>query len=78
MGSMLKTPKVAPDPELQAKKAEQERINKEETERQEFQRTERVRKIGANKFGAKSLQSSELEDFSGYRRKMMGGNDNAY
>jgi hypothetical protein len=77
MGSMFKTPKVAPDLELQAKKAEQERINKQESERQEFERTERIRKIGSNKFGAKSLQSSELEDFSGYRRKMMGENKNA-
>ena len=77
MGSLLSTPKVAPDPELQAKKAEQERINKEEADRQEFQRTERIRKTASNKIGSRSLQSSELEDFSGYRRKMMGDKDNA-
>ena len=77
MGSLLKTPKVAPDPELQAKKAEQERMNKEEAERQEFQRTERIRKTASNKIGSKSLQSGELEDFTGYRRKMMGGDYNA-
>lgn len=77
MGSMFKTPKIEPDPELQAKKKEQERLNKIESDRQDFERSEKLRKIASNKFGAKSLQSSELEDFSGYRRKMMGGNRNA-
>ena len=45
MGSLLSTPKPAPDPELQKRKAEQERINREEAARQEFQKKE----IGAYK-----------------------------
>ena len=81
MGSLLSTPKPAPDPELQKRKAEQERINKEEAARQEFQKKERVRKIATNKIGQRSLQSTELEDFTGFRRlnktKNMGGSYNA-
>ena len=77
MGSLFKTPKVAPDPELQKQKAEQERINKEEAANQEFGRKEKIRKIASNKIGSRSLQSGELEDFSGYRRKMMGDKGNA-
>tara|TARA_Y100001938_G_C8063108_1_gene418553 strand:+ start:732 stop:977 length:246 start_codon:yes stop_codon:yes gene_type:complete len=81
MGSMLGSPKIAPDPELQKQKAEQKRINEEEAARQEFNRKENVRKIASNKIGSKSLQSSELEDFTGFRRKNltknMGGTYNA-
>ena len=77
MGSILSPSKPAPDPELQKRKAEQERINREEAARQEFQKKERVRKIAANKIGQRSLQSTELEDFTGFRRlkknKTMGG-----
>ena len=77
MGSLFKTPKVEPDPELLKQKAEQERINKEEAANQEFGRKEKIRKIASNKIGNRSLQSTELEDFSGYRRKMMGDKGNA-
>ena len=77
MGSMFKTPKPAEDPELKKRKAEQ----REEAARQEFQKKERVRKIATNKIGQRSLQSTELEDFTGFRRlnktKNMGGSYNA-
>ena len=73
----MKTPKVAKDPDLEAKKAEQQKINKEESERQAFEKSERNRKIAGNMIGSKSLQGDDMDDFSGYRRKMMGGNKNA-
>ena len=74
---MFKTPKPAPNPELEKQKADQKRINKEESERQAFEKSERDRKISGNMMGSKSLQSAEMDDFTGYRRKMMGGNKNA-
>ena len=73
----MKTPKVAKDPDLEAKKAEQQKINKEDSERQAFEKSERDRKIAGNMIGSKSLQGDDMDDFSGYRRKMMGGNKNA-
>ena len=73
----MKTPKPAPNPELEKQKADQKRINKEESERQAFEKSERDRKIAGNMMGSKSLQSAEVDDFTGYRRKMMGGNKNA-
>ena len=73
----MKTPKPAPNPELEKQKAEQQKINKEESERQAFEKSERDRKIAGNMMGSKSLQSDDMDDFSGYRRKMMGGNKNA-
>jgi hypothetical protein len=73
----FKTPKPAPNPELEKQKADQKRINKEESERQAFEKSERDRKISGNMMGSKSLQSAEMDDFTGYRRKMMGGNKNA-
>ena len=81
MGSILSPSKPAPDPELQKRKAEQERINREEAARQQFEKKERIRKIATNKIGQRSLQSTELEDFTGFRRlnktKNMGGGYNA-
>lgn len=74
---MFKTPKPAPNPELEKQKADQKRINKEESERQAFEKSERDRKIAGNMIGSKSLQGDDMDDFSGYRRKMMGGNKNA-
>tara|TARA_Y100001958_G_C21128011_1_gene470130 strand:+ start:170 stop:460 length:291 start_codon:yes stop_codon:yes gene_type:complete len=74
MGSLFSTPKPAPDPELQKQKAEQKRINEEEAARQKFQKEERIRKIASNKIGQRSLQSTELEDFTGYRRKNLSKN----
>lgn len=74
---MFKTPKPAPNPELDKQKADQKRINKEESERQAFEKSERDRKIAGNMIGSKSLQGDDMDDFSGYRRKMMGGNKNA-
>jgi hypothetical protein len=73
----MKTPKPAPNPELEKQKADQKRINKEESERQAFEKSERDRKIAGNMIGSKSLQGDDMDDFSGYRRKMMGGNKNA-
>lgn len=74
---MFKTPKPAPNPELEKQKADQKRINKEESERQAFETSEKNRKIAGNLYGSKSLQGEDMDDFSGYRRKMMGGNKNA-
>ena len=73
----MKTPKPAPNPELEKQKAEQQKINKEESERQAFEKSERDRKIAGNMMGSKSLQGDDMDDFTGYRRKMMGGNKNA-
>ena len=78
---MFKTPKIPEDPELQKRKAEQKRINEEEAANQKFQKEEKIRKIASNKIGQRSLQSTELEDFTGFRRlnktKNMGGSYNA-
>lgn len=74
---MFKTPKPAPNPELEKQKADQAKINKQEAERQAFDDSERKRKIAGNMIGSKSLQGDDMDDFSGYRRKMMGGNKNA-
>lgn len=73
----FKTPKPEPNPELEKQKADQKRINKEEAERQAFDNSEKNRKMAGNLYGAKSLQGEDMNDFSGYRRKMMGGNKNA-
>ena len=73
----FKTPKPEPNPELEKQKADQKRINKEESERQAFEKSERDRKIAGNMMGSKSLQGDDMDDFTGYRRKMMGGNKNA-
>lgn len=73
----FKTPKPAPNPELEKQKADQKRINKEEADRQAFDNSEKNRKMAGNLYGAKSLQGEDMNDFSGYRRKMMGGNKNA-
>ena len=74
----MKTPKPRPDPDLEAKKAEQVKINKQEADRQAFEKSERDRKIAGNMIGSKSLQGDDMDDFTGYRRKMMGGNKDAY
>ena len=74
---MFKTPKPAPNPELEKQKAEQAKINKQEAELQAFETSEKNRKIAGNLYGNKSLQGDDMDDFSGYRRKMMGGNKNA-
>ena len=79
MGSLFSGPKKpAPDPELAKQKAEQVKINKQEADRQAFEGSERNRKIAGNLYGSKSLQGDDMDDFSGYRRKMMGGNKDAY
>ena len=72
---MFKTPKPAPDPELEKQKAEQAKINKQEADRQAWEDSERKRKLAGNMYGSKSLQGEDMNDFSGYRRKMMGGNN---
>jgi predicted ribosome quality control (RQC) complex YloA/Tae2 family protein len=74
---MFKTPKPAPNPELDKQKADQAKINKQEAELQAFETSEKNRKIAGNLYGNKSLQGDDMDDFSGYRRKMMGGNKNA-
>ena len=74
---MFKTPKPAPNPELDKQKADQPKINKQEAELQAFETSEKNRKIAGNLYGNKSLQGDDMDDFSGYRRKMMGGNKNA-
>tara|TARA_R110000744_G_scaffold114088_2_gene213421 strand:+ start:879 stop:1112 length:234 start_codon:yes stop_codon:yes gene_type:complete len=77
MGSLFSSPKPAPNPELEKQKAEQVKINKQESERQAFESSERKRKIAGNLYGAESTQDEDMEGFTGYRRKMMGGNKNA-
>ena len=72
---MFKTPKPAPNPELEKQKAEQKRLNKQEADRQAFETSEKNRKIAGNMYGSKSLQGEDMDDFTGYRRKMMGGNN---
>lgn len=76
MGSMFKTPKVQEDPELKKQKVEQAKINKQEEERQALVASEKKRKITSNLIGARSLQSAELEDFSGFRRKDLKTKEN--
>ena len=71
---MFKTPKPAPNPELEKQKAEQAKINKQEADRQAFETSERKRKLAGNLYGSQSLQGEDMDDFTGYRRKMMGGN----
>ena len=73
----MKTSKVEKDPELERQRAEQARINKENEAKQAQMAGERKRKATNNLIGQASLQSDELGDFQGYRRKMMGDNKNA-
>ena len=73
----MKTPRVEKDPELERQRAEQARINKENEAKQTQMAGERKRKATNNLIGQSSLQSDELGDFQGYRRKMMGDNKNA-
>jgi len=74
---MFKSPKVAKDPELEKQRAEQARINAENTAQQEADASERKRKVSQNLIGQKSLQDDDMNDFTGYRRKMMGNNKDA-
>jgi hypothetical protein len=76
MGSS-KAPTVAKDPELERQRAEQARINKENEAKQLALKEDQTRKQNQNLIGQASLQDDEMGDFSGYRRKMMGGNKNA-
>ena len=76
----FKTPKPAPNPELEKQKADQARINKEEAERQAFDKSERDRKIAANLYGSKSLQDENMQGFGGHRTLLTSkkmGNYNA-
>lgn len=76
----FKTPKPAPNPELERQKADQARINKEEAERQKFDKSERDRKIAANLYGSKSLQDENMQGFGGHRTLLTSkkmGNYNA-
>ena len=64
---MFKTPKPAPNPELEKQKADQAKINKQESERQAFDDSERKRKIAGNLYGSKSLQDEYMQCFGGHR-----------
>jgi len=63
---LFKSSSPKPDPELEAqKKAEQEKLKAEkEAEKRRLDELERMRR--ANLLGAKSLQSEELEGFTGF------------
>ena len=63
---LFKSSSPKPDPELEAqKKAEQEKLKAEkEAEKRRVDELERMRR--ANLLGAKSLQSEELEGFTGF------------
>ena len=77
---MFKTPKPAPNPELDKQKADQAKINKQEAERQAFDDSERKRKIAGNMIGSKSLQDESMEGFGGHRTLLTSkkmGNYNA-
>ena len=76
----FKTPKPAPNPELEKQKAEQVKINKQEAERQAFETSEKNRKIAGNLFGNKSLQDEDMQGFGGHRTLLTSkkmGNYNA-
>ena len=63
---LFRSSRPKPDPELEAqKKAEEEKLKAEkEAEKRRVDELERMRR--ANLLGAKSLQSEELEGFTGF------------
>ncbi len=73
----MKTPKLEKDPELEKQReAEKQRLAAEQAEF-ESKRIDRNRKIAGNLLGSKSLQDEDMQGFTGFRRKNMGGNDYA-
>jgi hypothetical protein len=69
----MSPPRPSVDPELvKAREAEKERLAKEETASAE-RKAQRERKQRANLLGTRSLQSEEIGGFTGYRRRVMGG-----
>jgi len=73
----MKTPKVEKDPELaKQREVEKQRLAAEQAEL-EGNRLDRNRKIASNLLGSKSLQDEDMQGFTGFRRKNMGGNDYA-
>ena len=69
MGSLLSGPSVpGPDPELVRQREEAEAKAKAEQAEQERLAAELERKKRANLLGKKSLQSEEIEGFTGFKK----------
>lgn len=69
MGSLLSGPSIpGPDPELVKQRKEAEEAAKAEAAEQERLAREMERKKRANLLGAKSLQSEEMEGFTGFKK----------
>jgi hypothetical protein len=69
----MSPPRPSVDPELvKAREAEKERLAKEEAA-SEKRKADLQRKQRANLLGTRSLQSEEIGGFTGYRRRVMGG-----
>ena len=72
MGFMSAPKLPGPDPELvKQREAEEARLKKEQEDAAARQAS-MERKQRANLLGQRSLQESELEGFTGYRRKNLG------
>lgn len=67
MGSILKPKVPGPDPELVKQRKEAEEKAKAEAAEQQRLKEEQERKVRANLVGKKSLQSEEMEGFTGFK-----------
>jgi hypothetical protein len=73
MGSVFSKPRMPSKSQEQiaAEEAEKERLARSEAE-EEQRRLDNKRKFASNLVGRRSLQGTDIEGFTGYRRKQMG------
>ena len=73
MGSVFSKPRTPQksQEQIDAENAEKERLARSEAE-EEQRRLDDKRKFASNLVGRRSLQGTDVEGFTGYRRKQMG------
>lgn len=73
MGSIFSKPKAPSksQEQIDSEKAEKERLARSEAEA-ETRKLDDKRKFASNLTGRRSLQGTDVEGFTGYRRKQMG------
>lgn len=73
MGSVFSKPRAPQksQEQIDAENAEKERLARSEAE-EEQRRLDDKRKFASNLVGRRSLQGTDVEGFTGYRRKQMG------
>lgn len=73
MGSVFSKPKAPSksQEQIDAENAEKERLARVEAENEQRKEDDK-RKFASNLVGRRSLQGTDIEGFTGYRRKQMG------